>query len=72
MREIAHCALTTFADKNILYPPGLAGAIKLEKDIVDVDGKNSPVIRSKLGDAHEYVSRAFLLSASKTSSGGDK
>lgn len=36
LREIAHSALTTFADKNILDFLEFPSAIKLEKDIVDV------------------------------------
>ena len=36
LREIAHQALTTFADKNILDFLEFPSAIKLEKDIVDV------------------------------------
>ena len=40
LREIAHRALTTFADKNILDFLEFPSAIKLEKDIVDVARKN--------------------------------
>ena len=40
LREIAHLALTTFADKNILDFLEFPSAIKLEKDIVDVARKN--------------------------------
>jgi glutamate/tyrosine decarboxylase-like PLP-dependent enzyme len=40
LREIAHLALTTFADKNILDFLEFPSAIKLENDIVDVARKN--------------------------------
>jgi len=40
LKEIAHRALTTFADKNILDFLEFPSAIKLEKDIVDVARKN--------------------------------
>ncbi len=40
LREIAHRALTTFADKNKLDFLQFPSAIKLEKDIVDVARKN--------------------------------
>jgi glutamate/tyrosine decarboxylase-like PLP-dependent enzyme len=40
LREIAHRALTTFADKNILDFLEFSGAIKLERHIVDVARKN--------------------------------
>jgi glutamate/tyrosine decarboxylase-like PLP-dependent enzyme len=40
LREIAHRALTTFADKNILDFLEFPSTIKLEKDIVDVARKN--------------------------------
>ncbi|TEU17171.1 MAG: hypothetical protein E3I25_03505 [Dehalococcoidia bacterium] len=40
LREIAHRALTTFADKNKLDFLEFPSAIKLEKDIVDVARKN--------------------------------
>ncbi len=40
LREITHCALTTFADRNILYLLEFPSALKLEEDIVDVAGKN--------------------------------